>query len=283
MAETMRIEKVINNNLVRSRKDGKEIMVMGKGVGFQKKKNDPIDVSAVERVYVVESTEGRNQLEEFLTRIPYPYVQTANQVIDYCRQELNKRLDDSIWLGLTDHLYYAIQRARQGIRVRNGLLWEISRYYAPEYKVAQEALRMVEKKHGVDLPDSEAGFIALHLVNAQMNDRVKLQETMQMTERIRESLKIVKYHYNIELNEESLYYERFVTHIKYFVRRMVTGKRAAKEDLGFLEVVKMKYPNEYKCAQKIEKYVQTEMGATLSEDELIYLSIHIRRVTEESM
>lgn len=278
----MKIDKVINNNLVRSYKDGKEALVMGKGLGFKKQKDDFIDETLIERIYVIEGEENSNYLEVLLSNIPYAYVQTTNEIVRYAINSLDKKLDDTIWLGLTDHIYHAIDRAKKGKVVRNALLWEISRFYNHEYLIGKEALKIIEKRHGVKLNDSEAGFIALHLVNAQMDDNVKIQETMEMIRRQKKILDIVKYHYGIELNESSIHYDRFWTHIKYFVRRLSKGKESIKEDLGFLDVIKTKYPNEYKCAKRIEEYVQKELNCKLTEDELIYLAIHIRRVIGES-
>ncbi|WP_121614337.1 BglG family transcription antiterminator LicT [Mesobacillus foraminis] len=282
MSETLKIDKVINNNLVRSYKDGKEALVMGKGLGFKKQKNDFIDETLIERVYIIEGEENSNYLEVLLSNIPYTYIQTTNEIVKYAANSLDKKLDDTIWLGLTDHIYHAIDRAKKGITVRNALLWEISRFYNHEYLIGKEGLKIIEKRHGVKLSDSEAGFIAIHLVNAQMDDTVKIQETMEMIRIQKKMLDIVKYHFGIELNESSIHYDRFWTHLKYFVRRLFKGKQSIKEDLGFLDVIKRKYPNEYKCAKRIEEYVQKELNYELTEDELIYLAIHIRRVIGES-
>lgn len=283
MSGTLKVDKVINNNLVRSHKDGKEVLVMGKGLGFKKQRNDIIDETMIERVYVIEGNDNGNYLEVLLSNIPYTYVQTTNEIVRYAINSLNKKLDDTIWLGLTDHIYHAIDRAKKGIIVRNAVLWEISRFYNHEYLIGKEALKIIEKRHDVKLHDSEAGFIALHLVNAQMDDTVKIQETMELIQRQRKIMDIVKYHYGVELNESSVHYDRFWTHLKYFVRRLSQGKESIKEDLGFLEVIKTKYPNEYKCAKRIEEYIQKELNCELTEDEIVYLAIHIRRVIKENI
>lgn len=279
----MKIDKVINNNLVRSHKDGKEVLVMGKGLGFKKVKDDLIDEALIERIYVIEGKEKNSHLEQLISKIPYKYIQTTNEIITYASNSLGKNLDDSIWLGLIDHISFAIERAEKGIPVRNVLLWEISRFYNHEFLIGKEALRIINKRHGIELPDDEAGFIALHIVNAQMGDEAKMQETMHMTKTMQKILDIVKYHYGIQLNESSLHYERFVTHLKYFLQRLMKGKKIINEDLGFIDVIRSKYPNEYNCAKRIEEYVNKEFKCELTEDELIYLAVHIRRVVEESL
>ncbi|GGP08454.1 BglG family transcription antiterminator LicT [Oceanobacillus neutriphilus] len=280
----MKIDKVINNNLVRSFKDGKEVLVMGKGLGFKKHKNDFIDESLIERVYIIDEEEkNSNYLEVLLSNIPYTYIQTTNEIVRYAMNSLDKKLDETIWLSLTDHIYHAIDRAKKGKTVRNALLWEISRFYNHEYLIGKEAINIIKKRHDIQLAESEAGFIALYLVNAQMDDSLKVQETMEFVKRQRKILDIVKYHYGVELNESSVHYDRFFTHIKYFVRRISKEKNLLNEDLGFLDIIKTKYPQEYKCARKIEDYVNKEMNRELSEDEIVYLAIHIKRVIDESL
>lgn len=283
MSANMKVDKVINNNLVRSHKDGKEVLVMGKGLGYQKVRNDLIDESLIERIYVIEGKKKRNHLEELISKIPYKYFQTTNEIITYATNSLGKNLNDTIWLGLTDHISFAIERAEKGIPVRNALLWEISRFYNHEYLIGKEALKIINKRHQVELPDDEAGFIALHIVNAQMDDETKMQQTMHMTKTIQKILDIVKYQYGSEFNESSLHFERFVTHLKYFLQRLMKGKEIINEDLGFIEVIRLKYPNEYKCSKRIEDYIRKELNCEMTEDELIYLAIHIRRVMNESL
>ncbi len=278
----LKIDKVINNNLVRAYKDGKEALVMGKGLGFKKQKNDFIDEALIERIYIIEGSEQSNYLEVLLSNIPYKYVQTTNEIVKYAISSLDKKLDDTIWLGLTDHIYHAIDRSKKGISIRNALLWEISKFYNHEYLISKEALKIIEKRHGVKLSDSDAGFIALHLVNAQMNDSVKIQETMELVRMQKKILDIVKYHYGTELNESTIHFDRFMTHLKYFVRRLSKHRETLKDDLGFLDVVKAKYPDEYNCAKRIEEYVQKELLSELTDDEIIYLAVHIRRVIGES-
>ena len=59
----MRIEKVYNNNVVLAKGDeGEEIIVMGRGLGFQKKSGDEIDTSLVEKTFVMQDSSATNEL-----------------------------------------------------------------------------------------------------------------------------------------------------------------------------------------------------------------------------
>lgn len=275
----MKVDKVINNNLVRSYDEkGREALIMGCGLGFKKKPGDEIDESLVEKVYVSASHERSDKLAAILENIPYENIQVTNEIISYARQSLGKKLDDNIYITLTDHISYAVERAKQGILLKNALLWEIKRFYNHEYLIGKEAAVIIEKKLGIKLPEDEAGFIALHLVNAQM-DSADMGETTQMTKMIHQIINIVKYHFHMDLDEYSVHYERFITHLKFFAQRVFLGNELADGENGFLDTIREMYQNEYRCAGKVKDYVYKEFGKTLTEDEMIYLTIHMKRIT----
>lgn len=275
----MKVDKVINNNLVRSYDEkGREALIMGCGLGFKKKPGDEIDESLVEKVYISASHERSNKLAAILENIPYENVQVTNEIISYARQSLGKKLDDNIYITLTDHISYAVERAKQGILLKNALLWEIKRFYNHEYLIGKEAIVIIEKKLGIKLPEDEAGFIALHLVNAQM-DRPDMGETTQMTKMIHQIINIVKYHFHMDLDEYSVHYERFITHLKFFAQRVFLGNELDDGEDGFLDTIREMYQNEYQCAGKVKDYVYKEFKKTLTEDEMIYLTIHMKRIT----
>lgn len=275
----MKVEKVINNNLVRSVNDrNQEVLVMGCGLGFKKKPGDPIDEALIEKVYTSDDKTESGRLVQLLEKVPLERVRLTNEIIRFATASLGKKLNENIYLTLTDHISFAIDRAEQNIYVKNALLWEIKRFYNHEYLVGKEALSMIEKRLGIHLPEDEAGFIALHLVNASMESS-NMGQTEEMTRVIQNILNIVRYHYQMELDEYSLHYERFITHLKFFVQRVFCGTELDEEDKSFLLVLKEQYRQEYQCTLKIRDYMKKEYGKELTEDELVFLTVHIKRVT----
>lgn len=280
MGDRMKVEKVINNNLVRSHNQkNQEVLVMGCGLGYKKKPGDLIDESLIEKIYTAADAASSSHLAELLAKVPLEHIQITNDIIRYAKAALGKELNENVYLTLTDHISFAIQRHEQGIAVKNALLWEIRRFYNPEYQIGKEALLMIREKLGVELLEDEAGFIALHLVNASMGDSQSIGQTTEMTKVIQRILSIVKYHCQMDLDENSLHYERFITHLKFFVQRVFGGAELDSDDKDFLLILKERYKNEYQCTLKIRDYMWKEFGHELTEDELIYLTIHIKRVT----
>lgn len=274
----MVVDKVVNNNLVRSHDDtDREVMVMGCGVGFKKKQGDLIDEGKIEKIYVLQGEDQRRHMEELFSDMPLECIQATNEIVEYATISLGKNLSSYLYLNLCDHIYFAIRRLQDGIPLQNALLTEIRRFYSHEFEIGMEGLEIIRRKTGFSLPEDEAGFIAMHLVNASMdfNDMGNTQEMMKI---IRNILNIVRYHFHVDLNEDSIHYDRFITHLKFFVKRVFSGEELDENDESFFIMIKNQYRDEYACALKIYEYIRREYDLLLTNDEIMYLIIHIRRV-----
>lgn len=278
----MRVKKVINNNIVVSLDhSNQELIVMGKGIGFKRKAGDEVDAAAIEKVYSITKEWNVNKLTNLLSAIPLEEIQVANDIISFAKVSLGKKLSENLFLTLSDHIHFALERHQEGIQLKNALLWEIKRFYNHEFLIGKEALSMIQSRLQISLPEDEAGFIGLHIVNAELSGS-EVNQVSEMTQTIQAILNIVKYHFNMELDEYSLNFERFVTHLKFFVQRVFTDVHLdGDETAGLMFMLKDKYPKEYQCALKIGEYIQKQLGRKLDNDELIYLTIHIKRITSE--
>jgi len=278
----VRVKKVINNNIVVSLDhSNQELIVMGKGIGFKRKAGDEVDAAAIEKVYSITKEWNVNKLTNLLSAIPLEEIQVANDIISFAKVSLGKKLSENLFLMLSNHIHFALARHQEGIQLKNALLWEIKRFYNHEFLIGKEALSMIQSRLQISLPEDEAGFIGLHIVNAELSGS-EVNQVSEMTQTIQAILNIVKYHFNMELDEYSLNFERFVTHLKFFVQRVFTDVHLdGDETAGLMFMLKDKYPKEYQCALKIGEYIQKQFGRKLDNDELIYLTIHIKRITSE--
>ncbi|MGD6975265.1 BglG family transcription antiterminator LicT [Bacillus altitudinis] len=273
----MIISKVINNNVVSAYDDEQhELVIMGRGIAFQKKSGDPIDEERIEKVFSIQNKDISEKFKTLLYDIPIEYMQVCEAIIDHARTTLNKNLNDSIYVTLTDHITFAIERHQKGMDIKNALLWEIKRLYKEEFMCGIEAIRIIQDKLSIHLPEDEAGFIAMHIVNAELNE--EMPNVIQITKLIQDILNIVKYHFQIDLDEESLNYFRFVTHLKFFGQRLFNETQMENQNEFLYEVVKEKNTAAFQCAEKINDYVQKEYNRSLIEDEMLYLTLHIDRV-----
>lgn len=279
----MKIHKVLNNNVVVVLDEHEnEKIVMGKGLAFKKRAGDCFDETLVDKVFSLSNPDASNKFKEMVKDVPIDHVEMGEEIVSYAKSHLGKKLDDMIYISLTDHVYASITRFLDGITVKNALLYDIRRFYPEEYEIGLRALDMVEERFKVRLPQDEAGFVALHIVNAEM-DEEGVQTIYEITKIMQEVTNIVKYVFNIEFDESSVYFYRFITHLKYFAQRLVSKKTYVDEtDDGLLEMVKLKYQNAYKCVCRISNFIQKKYDYALSNEEMLYLTIHIERVVYKS-
>lgn len=179
----MIIHKILNNNVVITLDDDKrEQIVMGKGIAFKKRIGDWVPDESIDQVFYLANQETSLKFQELLGNIPLEMMKLSDDIIVYAKSTLKKSLNDTIYISLTDHLYTALERKKQGIAIKNLLLWDIKRFFPEEYEVGVNALKMVQKRVGMELSTDEAGFIALHLVNAEMEE----EERPLKQQRVRE-------------------------------------------------------------------------------------------------
>ncbi|WP_312687859.1 transcriptional antiterminator BglG [Kosakonia sp.] len=275
----MKIAKVLNNNVVVVLDEHqREQVVMGRGIAFQKRPGDRLDEASVEKVFALQSDELVRRLSELLSQIPLEVMTACDRIIDLARGRLGK-LQESLYITLTDHCFFAIERQKKGAVIRNVLLWEIKRLYPKEFQLGQEARAIIAKRLGVELPEDEAGFIALHLVTAQLNS--EMPEVMHITKVMQEILHIVKYQLKLEYDEESLSYHRFVTHLKFFSQRMLSRTVVEDDDLSLHQAVKENYALAWTCAEKVARHLVSNYQRDLTTEEIMFLAIHIERVRKD--
>lgn len=273
----MKIMKIINNNIISSSDEkGRELVVMGRGLGFQVKVGQTIDESKVEKIFRMESNAETRQLQDLLAEIPLEHVQLVNQIIEQSKKIIERKMNRNIYITLIDHVNYAIQRYRENINFKNPLIWEIKKYYTKEFEAGCNAVSMINSHCDTQLTEDEAASIAMHFVNAELG--TEMPHTIDVTKIVQTVFKIVSYNFNMEINQESLSYERFLTHLKFFALRVVTNIRH-EDDMELHEIIKNLYPKEYKCSEKIKQYIESEFHYTVSPEEMTYLTVHIKRNT----
>lgn len=272
------IEKVINNNIISAyEKSGAEVIVMGRGIGFKKKQGEMVPADQISKIFRIKSRTLAEQFKELLANMPLERVRISDEIISHAKDHLKLKLNQSIYVTLTDHINFAIERVSQGIEPQNALLWEIKRFYPQEFQLGIYALELIQDRLDILLPEDEAGFIVLHFVNAEygtdIRDAVKFPDQMQAI------VDIVERDLGILLDESSLHYERFMTHIKFLIQRIYRKELLSSEDRELSLLMQRKYPREYQCSLKVAEYIMQATGSRLSEEEIMYLSVHIRRVS----
>lgn len=276
----MIIKKVLNNNVVISEnKDFQEVIMMGKGIAFNKKAGDTITVTSVEKMFVNHSENERQEMEKLVEKIPTEIIEISKEIMLLAEKEIGYNYSEKSYLSLTDHVYYAIERAKENSFLPNPLLFDIKKFYPKEFKVSLKAIEMIEDKLGVNLTEEEAGVIALHLANS-VTDYQDMATTMKNTEIVKNILNIVRRYFGYEFDEHSTNYQRMVTHIQFFVQRIINNELSEETDDFLYELVQSKYPKAFQCSLRVKDYLLTKYDVPINQSEIIYLTIHINRVMD---
>lgn len=279
----MKVLRLLNNNVVIvETKEGQEQVVCGKGIAFNKRIGDEIDEEKVNKIFIQADSGEVTQLQQFISEIPVDLIELAADVAKLARLQLGKKIDDKIILSLSDHIHTSIQRFLDGNVLTNSMLWEIKRFYEPEYEIGKQVLTMIEERFKISLPKDEAGFIALHIAEAEM-DGGSIESVYEISKIIQDISNIVHYHFNIEFDTKSIYFYRFITHLKFFAQRLILNTPSPDNgDDDLFIMIKRKYYNAYECVEKIEKYLNKNYEYYFSQGEKTYLTIHIENIVEKT-
>jgi len=273
----IQIEKVINNNIVSSRDElGQEIIVMGRRLGFQKRKGDMLEDSKIEKIFRIESQTSMDRYKDLVANLPWEYIQVSNKIISFATQKLNIRLNQNVYLTLTDHISFVIDRYKEGMFFPNTLYGEVKRFYPDEFAIARVALQFIYEETNIQLPDEEAASIAIHLVNAEFN--IKVRDSFIMTNVIGDIVEILdREHYTPE--KESLNRDQLLSNLKFLVHRMLLlVPQETEKDEEYMEFIKRYCKEEYQVATQIEQHVHNKYKCEMTEQEKIFLSVMLKSV-----
>lgn len=274
----MKITKVINNNVVSAlNKNNKEVVIMGKGIGFKVNEGEIVDKKKIEKIFTMNSQTTIDKLKELLEELPMEHIKVSSEIISYARRTLGQRLNQNIYITLTDHISFAVKRMNENMNFSNPLLWEVKQFYKTEFLIGEYALKLIKEQLGIEMPEDEAASIALHIVNAEYN--TNMNEAYKITTIISDVLNIISDFYGVDLDKESLHYTRLVTHLKFLIQRICVDEQLSNTDDMLIELIKSSYPKEYECALKIKTYIQENHNYVISAEELSYLTVHIKRVS----
>lgn len=273
----MKIKKILNNNAVVVKNGNDEKIVMGLGIAFQKKTNDPIDKMKIEKIFVMKDRSQYEQLEQILTSLPVEHIQIAEEIISFAERELGVRINEHIHIALTDHLSFALDRLGNGVAIKNTLLQEIKILYPQEYGIGLHAKALIQEKLGIDIPEDEVGYIAVHIHTAKTH-AVETAKTLDIASMIRDITEVIEQCLQVDLEEDSISYERLVTHLRIVVQRPESGERLYELGPEMVHIIKGNFKEAYACAVRAGRRIQEEHGLDLTDTDLAYMAVQIQRV-----
>lgn len=275
----MVIEKIINNNVVSSRDEaGFETVVMGRGIGFGKKKGDALEEDKIDKVFRIEDKASLKKFKELIVDLPIEYLQVSTSIISYAKKKLGVQLNQNVYLTLTDHINFAIERFKTGMLFNNALNHEIKRFYPLEYSIGKYALEYIEEKLSFRLPMDEASSIAIHILNAELD--IEVRDTMKMVKVMSEILE--RLHIEIPcIKKEGIEKDTFMSALKLLCYRLMTEKPVKeKGDRELLNFVMTRYSELWKLTGRISSYILEEYHLKMTEEEKLYFTLFVKRISD---
>jgi len=273
----MNIVKVINNNIVNSVDNHKrEVIVMGRGLGFGKKTGDVIEDDKIEKIFRMDSKSQVKQLEDILADVPLNVIQVVNDIIEHAQKQLDGQLQKSIYITLIDHINFAIERKRQNMVFKNMLVYDVKRLYKKEYQIGQEALQQINEQLGVGLPEEEAAAIALHFINARFEK--EMPETLNITKIVQNTIRIIQSFFNMEITNDMAGADYFFLYIKFFAERVINKEMMQLKDEEIGSVIRKTITKSSECAERIACYILKEYKTEVTQAEMVELILNIERI-----
>lgn len=270
----MKVIKKINNNVaVCLDSKSRELIAFGKGIGFPNVPYELNDLSKIDRTFY----SIKDSYLLLLNEINEKLLNETASFLDYCRKKLPYEINETLYFVIADHLNFAIKRATQNIYLQTGLTYEVKSYYPEEYEIALEFLEKLNKEFNVKMLKDEAANIAMHIVENE--NRNKENNTNPINEETIEDItSIIEEYFEIKINKSSFNYSRFVSHVQYLLLRRKDKISVISDNDKLYETIKKEYPKTYNCVLKIKDYFKDRLNWMISDEEMLYLMLHINRM-----
>lgn len=273
----MRVIKSLNNNVALAvDENGEEVVLFGNGVGFPAMPYELDDLSGVHKVF-------RNvdaSVYPALRSISGEVMLASTRIVDLAASRISGPLNPNLPFTLADHLQFAIERSKRGMKTVNPLADEIAFVYPLETAIGRQGLAIMRECTGIMLPRGEASSIGIHLVNAEVEGESGLgsmSDVMQSTKVIDSVINAMENDLGIHVDRSSYSYMRFVMHLRYLVTRLYKGSSFPSANGGMLSALAQETPRAFEHTQRIASIIAEKTGCTVGDDELLYLLMYVNR------
>ena len=268
-----KVIKAFNNNVIAIDINGKESILFGKGIGFGKKTGNLVEKGTIyEKIFILEDEENIKNFNEVVSRNDDDFIGICEEFISNIAIELNEDLNETIHIGLIDHISVALKRLSEGEVIENPFLVEIETLYSLEFDLAKRLAIELEEKTDVFIPDGEVGLIALHIHSARNSG--KLSNTIKYAYVGNSAIEVIEDFMSIEIDRKSLDYARFLTHLRFAMERILKNIEVEND---FLDLIKIKYRKSYKASKEVARLIEESLDKKVNDDEIAYLAMHIQR------
>jgi beta-glucoside operon transcriptional antiterminator len=272
--------KVLNNNVVISvDASGQERVLMGRGLGFKLQPTDTIDPAKVEKTFILDQGSEADHARQLLASVPYPVIEAVTRAVDDAERALGRSLGRRLLIAVIDHVQYVLERIQKGIRIPSTAMPELRVLHPQEFAAATAMAASVSASLDTELPQEEAVFLTMHLLNATRDE--PNGTAALLFRRVQHVVTTVEGGLGVKLDAASPDYARFILHVQFLLQRLVAKSMLRGSDTSFFEFATLSYPRSYAIATDVKAYVTAATGSDLTDEELLYVIVHVERLANQ--
>ncbi|MDN5317087.1 MAG: hypothetical protein PWR08_1211 [Thermoanaerobacterium sp.] len=253
---------------------------------------------------LIVSNKGQEEIKELLYedytgRIDYKTLTRLKELIDIDYRKLEKivsnmepklqfRFSDEAFVSLIIHIAISMERLRRNkdIKLSNDVLKKLKQH--EEYTIAKEAAKEIEENFEVKLPDSEIGYILLHILGAKMQQNklknidieIKEDENIDIAVTMaKEIIKIAEKALSVDFSGDSQLLNGLILHLKPTINRLKYGLTLRNP---ILNQIKENYPDIFGVAWMTSIVFEKYIGKKVGEEELGYITLHLGAAFERA-
>lgn len=272
----MIIKQLLNNNaIIAVDENQEEVIVIGTGLGFKCKVGTMVDESKIQKTFVLKE---HSKLGELVSAVPIEYLEAVEKIVHHTESGYEIKMDDSIYLILTEHIYFALMRLKQGVTLDNPFLQEIKSFYKKEYEAAEFARGILDEMFQVAISEEEIGYIAMHILETSNHTTsIATSDILKIVDTV---MAIILDKYGDKIKKDSLSYNRMLAHVKYFAKRFYENRENPNDNDELYHLLQKSFKKEYRCIETVSKKMKKLHDREMTDAEKMYLVLHLRNCLE---
>jgi mannitol operon transcriptional antiterminator len=194
------------------------------------------------------------------------------EVIQEMEKKRGRPMADNAYVGFVVHLALAAQRLknREEITIERDILERLKA--TPEFRLASELAERLSEKLELEFPESEIGYITMHILGARSNNLMESGfDYSEVEEYAKRMISIMERELKLELSSDDRLAVNLITHLRSAVKRIELGMPVRNP---LLQHVKTEYPEIFEAASKASGWLEQAIGRPVPEEEIGYLAMH---------
>ncbi|MCO8287451.1 PRD domain-containing protein [Tetragenococcus halophilus] len=276
----LKVVQSLNQNALLVNNDGNECIVVGKGIGFGKKRGDIVESKQDIKFYKM--VPKQDDIKESIDDVDDQSLQMAEKVAVHAESFLNKEFTGNFILSLAGHIQYLEEKYRDHVEIPEPFHYELKYLYPTEYRIAEWAVNYLQEEFNVEMPTAEVSFFTLHFVNGLVESG-SVKNVVELSDILNETIEIIERETGEVMDRETISFSRFIIHLRYFVIRSLSSvqKKDTNENSDFKKIYDLTfemYLQEKQIIEKIKKQLYMDHSIEFENYEDFYLLLHLVRI-----